>query len=282
MFAFLRKAEAERSLEELPVSRIVPNPNQPRRHFDEAALASLAESIKREGLLRPLAVRKKGARYELISGERRLRAIKQLGYKRVLCIVDRSAGEEDSALIALIENTQREDPDFFEEGECCLRLMNRLRLSPQELAWRIGKSRGFVAGKLRLLKLEPSVRESIRRFALSERHASAVLKLDETESRLELVRMAGEGRLSAIETEKLARRMLNQTRAERRIVQKPRAVTVWLVKDYRVFINTVDAACDKLRSGGLKVEMDRNEREDGLDIVIRVTMERVKGGGSAL
>lgn len=285
LFGFLRNSVRERTLEALPVSRIIANPNGMRRFADEEGISELAESIAHSGLLRPLAVRKKGMRYELVSGERRLQAVKKLGYKRVLCLVTRSGGE-DLALMAMIESLQSEAPDAFEEAECCLKLMNRLRLSEEQLARRLGKSPRFIADKLRLLDIEPSVRDGIRRYELSDRHALAVLALKETEARLELVRQAGEGRLDAEETEACAARMLKgepasieQTKTEMP-EKKPRRVVVRLVKDYRVFLNTVSTACEQLRSGGLKVDLDKSDREDGLDIVIRVTRERVKRASS--
>lgn len=275
LFDFLRNTRKAQRLELLPVSRIVPSENGRQRRFDEKSIAELAGSIAHSGLLCPLTVRKKGAKYELVSGERRLRAVKLLGYRRVLCIVNGGAGE-NAALVAMIEDIQSEKPDFFEVGECCLKLMNRLNLSGEQLAHRMGKSRGFVEEKLALLAIEPTVRDGIRSCALSEQHAKAVLALDETEKRLELVRRAGEERLSARETELLAKRMLAGVDEKKRAEQKPRRTVVRLVRDYRVFLNTVSIACDQLRSGGLKVDMDRKDREDGLELVISVTRESVK------
>lgn len=295
LFGLFGRSGRVRTLEVLPVSRIIANQNGLRKVVDEEGISELAESIANSGLLRPLAVHKKGLKYELVSGERRLRAVKKLGHKRVLCIVDRSGGD-DLALTAMIESLQSEAPDAFVQAECCLKLMNRLKMSEEQLAGRMGKSRRFVADKLCLLNIEPSVRDGIRRYALSERHARAALMLDETEQRLELVRIAGEGRLDAEQTEALAERMTagerpydadgsgtkpeSETKPE--IVPeikpetKPRRVVVRLVKDYRVFLNTVNTACEQLRSGGIKVDVDKSDREDGLDIVIRVTRERAK------
>lgn len=289
LFGLFGRSGRVRTLEVLPVSRIIANQNGLRKVVDEEGISELAESIANSGLLRPLAVHKKGLKYELVSGERRLRAVKKLGHKRVLCIVDRSGGD-DLALTAMIESLQSEAPDAFVQAECCLKLMNRLKMSEEQLAGRMGKSRRFVADKLCLLNIEPSVRDGIRRYALSERHARAALMLDETEQRLELVRLAGEGRLDAEQTEALAERMIAGERPcdaegyetkpeiepEIKPETKPRRVVVRLVKDYRVFLNTVNTACEQLRSGGIKVDMDKSDREDGLDIVIRVTRERAK------
>lgn len=277
LFGFLKNKQAGHRLEELPVSRIVTIENRRRKNADDGSLDELARSIAHSGLLCPLSVRKKGARYELVSGERRLRAVKRLGYKRVLCIVN-AGPAENTALVSMIEDIQSERPDFFEVGESCLKLMNRLALSAEQLAARLGKSRSFVEDKLALLAIEPTVRDAIRRYELSERHARAVLALDETEKRLALVHRAGEGGLGAEETELLARRMLGEV-CENRTEEKPRRAVVRLVRDYRVFLNTVSIACEQLRSGGLKVDMDSSNREDGLDLVISVTRERVKPRG---
>ena len=273
LFDFLKdkKPGSDRSLEEIPAALIVPNPAQPRKTFDEESIAELARSIEQVGLIQPIVVRKNGAVYELISGERRLRAIRSLGMEKVPCIVDRQSQDADSALMAVIENLQREDLDFFEESECYRTLLSELGLTQEQLAERLGKSQSFIANKLRLLKLEPEVRAAITRGGLSERHARAVLKLDSAEDRLELVSRAGKGKLSVQETERLAERMLDEMYQKRRGGAKPRPVLIRLVKDYRVFMNTINQACDQLRSGGVQAETEQIDRDDGIDIVIHIT-----------
>lgn len=258
-------------LEELPVAAIVPNPAQPRKTFDDESISELAQSIVQVGLIQPLVVRKNGSTYELISGERRLRAVRSLGMQKVLCIVDKQTQDADSALMAVIENLQREDLNYFEESECYKTLLDELHLTQEELAVRIGKSQSFVANKLRLLKLEPEAQEAIKRYGLSERHARAVLKLNTPEDRLDIITRAGEGKLSVNETERIVEKTLNEQFDKKRSGAKPRPVIVRLVKDYRVFMNTVNMACDQLRSGGVDVEVEQADREDGVDITIHVT-----------
>ena len=260
-----------RTLMEIPASAIVPNPAQPRKSFDEESIAELARSIEQLGLIQPLVVRKNGGVYELISGERRLRAIRSLGMKKVLCIVESGTGDAESALMAVVENLQREDLGFFEEAECYKTLTDGLGLTQEELAARIGKSQSFIANKLRLLRIEPNVREAIDRYGLTERHARAVLRLRSAAERMAVVMRAGENRLSVNETEHLVEKKLDSGYDARRAGSKPRPVIVRLVKDYRVFLNTIDAACDKLRSGGTEVSLTKTDREDGLDLVIRIT-----------
>lgn len=273
VFDFLKdkKTEADRTLEEVPVAFIVPNPAQPRKTFDDETIAELARSIKQVGLIQPLVVRKNGPVYELISGERRLRAVRSLGMDKVLCIVDRQTQDADSALMAVIENLQREDLNFFEEAECYKALIEELGLTQEELAARLGKSQSFIANKLRLLKLTGEIRREIKRFGLSERHARAVLKLDGDEDRLRVIRRSGEEKLSVHETEKLVEKTLNERFDKKQAGAKPRPKIVRLVKDYRVFMNTVNIACEQLRSGGCGVRVDQTDTEDGVEIIIRVT-----------
>lgn len=273
LFDFIKdkKSELGRTLEELPVAVIVPNPAQPRKTFDDESIAELAQSIRQVGLIQPLVVRKNGGIYELISGERRLRAIRSLGIKKVLCIVDRQTQDADSALMAVIENLQREDLNCFEEAECYKALIDELGLTQEELAARIGKSQSFVANKLRLLKLAPEAREAITAGGLSERHARAVLRLDDPDDRMKAIEKAGEGRLSVTETERLVERLLDESYDKKRSGAKPRPVIIRLVKDYRVFMNTINTACDQLRSGGVDVQVEQQDRADGVDIAIRVT-----------
>ena len=273
LFDFIKdkKSELGRTLEELPVAVIVPNPAQPRKTFDDESIAELAQSIRQVGLIQPLVVRKNGGIYELISGERRLRAIRSLGIKKVLCIVDRQTQDADSALMAVIENLQREDLNCFEEAECYRALIGELGLTQEELAARIGKSQSFVANKLRLLKLAPEAREAITAHGLSERHARAVLRLDDPDDRMKAIKKVGEGRLSVTETERLVERLLDESYDKKRSGAKPRPVIIRLVKDYRVFMNTINTACDQLRSGGVDVQVEQQDRADGVDIAIRVT-----------
>ncbi len=262
-----RRTEDGRSLEELPVDSVFPNPAQPRKVFDEESIAELARSIEQVGLIQPIVVRRNGPVYELISGERRLRAVKKLGRAKILCIVEKGKEDTDSALMAVVENLQREDLGFFEEAECYRQLIGEFGLTQEELSGRIGKSQSFVANKLRLLKLGEDERTLIQTGGLSERHARALLKLDDAEERLAVIKKAAGDRLSVQQTENLVEKTLSGGARG----GKPRPVVIRLVKDYRVFMNTVNKACDQLRSGGVGVETEQRDRSDGVDIVIRIT-----------
>ena len=255
-------------LADIPVSLILPNPDQPRRSFDDESIAELAASIKQVGLIQPLVVRRSGDRYELVAGERRLRAVKLLGQSSVKCIVSTAFDEEDSALMAIVENLQREDLHFFEEAECYASLLEKLRLTQDELAARIGKSQSFIANKLRILKLSPEVRAAIVGAKLSERHTRALLRLSSDAEREAVIERIVSRSLSVKETEKLVDGMVETAQ---NAGAKPRPKIMRIFRDYKLFINTVNSACDQLRESGLTVEVEQTDRDNGVDIVIRVS-----------
>ena len=211
-----RTTESQRRLLEIPVEKIVPNPNQPRVTFDDDTIAELAQSISQVGLIQPLVVRRSGSGYELVAGERRLRACKSLGMETVTCIVEDSMQEESSAMVALIENLQREDLHYMEEAQCYYALLNNYNLTQEELAKRLGRSQSSIANKLRLLRLSPDVVSAIRENGLSERHARAVLKLKDEEVQLAVIKRTAEKNLSVKDTERLVEKTLDKMYDETR------------------------------------------------------------------
>ena len=263
--------EPTKRLEDVPVALIIPNPHQPRQSFDEESIQELAASIRQVGLIQPLVVRKTGDSYELIAGERRLRAVKTLGWDRVQCIDDGDLGEEDSALIAIVENLQREDLHFFEEAESYAALLKKLNITQDELAERIGKSQSFIANKLRMLRLSPEVREAVVASGLSERHTRALLRLNSDEDRKTVIQKAAAESLSVKETEKLVEGILNSDFDKKKDGARPRPRIIRIFKDYKLFVNTVNTACDQLRESGLNVEVEQTEHDGGVDIVIKVS-----------
>lgn len=256
-------------LTEIPLGAILPNPNQPRREFDEEKIAELARSIEQVGLIQPLIVRRSGDFFELIAGERRLRALKQLGAHSARCIIDDRDDGDDPAFMAIIENLQREDLHYFEEAECYFALIERLGLTQEQLAERIGKSQSFIANKLRLLKLGPELRKTLASSGLSERHARALVRLPDDGLRQKAAKTAFSRGLSVKETEKLVDKMLSESKERSALRTKPRMIRIF--RDYRVFINTINSACDLLRESGLAVEVGQTELNNGVDITIRVT-----------
>lgn len=246
----------------LPPERIRPNPGQPRRHFDRAGLEELAESISRHGLLQPVTVRRQGEVYELIAGERRLRAARLAGLAEIPCLLLDLDGEQ-SSLAALVENLQRQDLDCWEEAEGIARLMQTWGLTQEQAAARLGKSPSAVANKLRLLKHSPAVRAALREHGLSERHARALLRLPEEAQRLEAAAAIVEGDLTVSRTEALVERMLSEQ-------PKPRPARKLLVRDLRLFLNSVDRHLETLRQAGIPAAAERAETEEELVLTIRL------------
>ncbi len=254
------KRDMERSLFLLPITSIRPNPAQPRRSFGREELQELTISIAQVGLIQPLTVRPASGGYELISGERRLRACELLGLKEVPCIVEQVDAEK-SAVMALVENVQRADLSFWEEAEGYRRLLTVYSLSREELCQRIGKSPAFLSNKLRLLKLPAAVREAAEQGALSERHARCLLSLETESSQLQLVeRIVREG-WSVRQTEAFLARSAPQP--------KPLRV-LRLTRDCRLFLNGLNTLLDQLRQAGMGAEMETEKRPDGLDVVVHV------------
>lgn len=259
-----QKKTQERVLVELPVEAIRPNPYQPRQRFDEEELDGLKQSIAEAGLIQPLVVRALAGRYELIAGERRLRACKLLGMDRVLCVVQRCEAEEDSALMALIENVQRRDLHFFEEAECYRAVLRTYRMTQETLAKKLGKTQSFLANKLRLLQFSPDLRRKMTEANLSERHVRALLRLGDDRLSEELTARIAEKHMTVKEVERLIERILTSAQAPK----KPRLLR--LLKDYRLFVNSVKVGAEQLRDTGLAVELIQTDFEDGVDMLVRV------------
>ena len=275
VFDFRKDAKTEgndRKLTEIPVASIRRNPYQPRVTFDEESIAELAQSIRQVGLIQPLVVRKApdGA-YELVAGERRLRAVKSLGMENVTCIVEQGMEDESSAMMALIENLQREDLHYLEEAQCYNTLLSTYNLTQEELAARLGKSQSSIANKLRLLRLTEEVKSAMAEAHLTERHARALLKLKDEKTQLALVDKIAKKSLSVKETEKLVDKTLNRLYDEKADGARPRPKILRIVKDYRLFMNTINAAVNTLRETGMTVAVEQEDRENGVDIHIHVT-----------
>lgn len=274
VFDFIRSsdgAKGSKRLVEVNVASIHPNPYQPRATFDEESIAELAQSIQQVGLLQPLLVRKVDDGYELVAGERRLRAVTSLGMEKVACIVQQDIEDESSAMMALIENLQREDLHYLEEAQCYQKLLETYGLTQEELANRLGKSQSSIANKLRLLKLSDDVKAAMTEKRLSERHARALLKLTDDKQRLDAVEKIAEKGLSVKETEQMVEKTLNKAYDEKQDGAKPRPKLMRIVRDYRLFMNTINQAVNQLRESGMTVEVEQSDRADGVDIKISVT-----------
>ncbi|MDO4572274.1 MAG: ParB/RepB/Spo0J family partition protein [Clostridia bacterium] len=263
----------ERRLMTLPVDCIRPNPYQPRRNFDEADLKELAASIREAGLIQPLVVQKTARSFELIAGERRLRACRMLGMREVPCVVQGPIrNDENGALMALIENVQRRDLNYIEEAECYRAVLRTYGMTQEELAARLGKSQAFLANKLRVLHLSPAVRRKLLEYCLTERHARALLRLRDERLQLEALERVREKGLNVKETERLVERVIAAVSAP----PKPRLLR--LLKDYRLFLNSVKCGAEQLRDTGLSVELIQTDLEDGVDMLVRVRRAAPRGG----
>ncbi|MBQ9544732.1 MAG: ParB/RepB/Spo0J family partition protein [Clostridia bacterium] len=266
------------------------NPRQPRRKFSEEGIVTLADSISRHGLIQPISVRYLGKRagYELIAGERRLRACRLLGMEKVPCIVFENVDELKSAELAMIENLHREQLGVFEEAAAIEELMKRSGMNQAEAAKALSLSRCAVSNKLRLLALSPQQRNAVVEGGLGERHARAVLSIPDDAGRTLILEYAAKEGLSAKKTEDLVTEYLSDPEGVRARLTappktpkqekepeseqetKPKPIRKFFVKDVRIFINSVDKALRMVKECGIDVSADRREDENGIEYMIRV------------
>lgn len=255
----------------IPLEHIVPNPHQPRRDFDPAALAELADSIRQYGVLQPATVRTRGRDYELVAGERRFRAAKLAGLKELPCLIAQ-VGEEDSALLALMENLQRRDLNYMEEAAAIAQLVQRWGLSQEEAARKLGKSQSAVANKLRLLRLPGTVVELLQQGDLSERHARALLRLADEEEQLAAAKTIIARGLNVAQTEEYIESLLRKIQ-----VTPPHRRPTFILKDVRLFLNSLDRSLSLMRSAGVDAACGRQDTEDEILLTIRIPKARRVG-----
>lgn len=242
---------------------IYPNPDQPRRSFSMDELEGLAQSIHENGMLQPISVRiREGGGYELIAGERRLRAAGMIGMATVPCIVIRAQSEQ-SAVFALLENLQREDLNFFEEARAIASLMNHYGLSQEEMALRLGKAQSTLSNKLRLLRLSPRMCAQIEHAGLTERHARALLKLEDEHERQLVLDQVVRNQMNVAQTEKLVESRLKPKQGKKRNIK-------FLFRDVRIFMNTITHAVDTMRQAGIEADSERTEDEAYITYTVRI------------
>jgi ParB family chromosome partitioning protein len=257
----------------VPVEEIVPGPLQPRQHFSREGLEELRDSIALHGVLQPLTVRQKGDRFELIAGERRLRAARMAGLSEVPCIL-MDVDMEASGVIALIENIQRRDLDFIEEAEGISQLIRLFGLSQEQAARRLGKSQSAVANKLRLLRLPRDVLERLRAEDLSERHARALLRLPDADTQRRALDFIIDQRMTVAAAEAYIDRLCAPAAPDVPPAPPesapPRRKSVFLMKDVRLFLNTMDRSVDLMRSGGVDAKVRREETDEALVVTVSI------------
>ena len=253
----------------VPLSKIVPNPYQPRKEFESEALSELADSIRQYGVLQPLLVAPgKDDTYILIAGERRLRASTMAGLGTVPVIVSEYTSQQ-IAEIALIENLQRKDLHYLEEAEGYERLVNTFHLTQESMAIRVGKKQSTIANKLRLLRLPGSVRKKLHDSDLTERHARILLKLENEDLQKAVLQKVLKGHLNVRQTEALVEKTLKE--AGKLNQKKPRFV---IVNDVRIYLNSIKEIMETVKTSGIPSSME--QEMDGDDVVVTLRIKNVK------
>lgn len=260
----------------LRIDSIKPNPYQPRKKFDLSMLEELRDSIKQYGVLQPINVRViSGSHYELVAGERRLRAATMAGLVDIPAII-LDVSESDSAIMALIENLQREDLTYLEEAEGYASLLDDHNLTQEELALKIGKSQSTIANKIRLLKLSPLIKKILMDNNLTERHARALLKLRDEQLQHKVLKMVCERGLNVKKTEDLIDRVIERytkEKTEREIKQKQ---LTRAVKDIRIFVNTIKQAVLLMKKSGVQAQAAQFDRGKYIEFIVRIPKNQVQ------
>jgi len=252
----------------LPIESVRPNPYQPRKEMCDEALKDLCASIKQYGLMQPIVVRQINEwDFELIAGERRLRACKMLGMPQISAVVVRVGGT-DSAVMALIENIQRENLGYMEEAEAFCTLLSEHGITQEELAERLGKKQSTIANKIRILKLSPQIRSILAEHNLSERHARALLRLPDEKSRIKALNIIIGRGLNVQKSEELVEAMLGGGESQKKQIPETRNIRIF--KDVRIFSNTIRQAVDMMKKSGILAQTSKVENEDYIEYTIKI------------
>ena len=263
--------KSENTISEIPIIKIRPNRAQPRKQFNEDELSALSRSISENVILQPLTVRKASpTEFELIAGERRLRAAILAGMKRVPCIIVKCSDKE-SAVYALLENLQRADLGMFEEARGISRLIRRYGLTQEQAAAKLGKTQSTIANKLRLLKLSPEEQEWIEKAGLTERHARALLRIDNEEQRREALSKIISENLNVTRSEELVGIYTHNNPRSQGHRGKSKAV----IKDLRIFLNTINKAVDTMRLSGIDAQSVKTDTENFIEYTIRIPKAQI-------
>lgn len=253
---------------EIEIKQIMPNPHQPRKSFPDNEIAALAESISQNGILQPLSVRRMGDKFELIAGERRLRAAKFCGLSVVPCIVH-EISDRNSAILALVENIQRQDLSFFEEAVAIEKLITYYGMTQEDAASKLGKAQSTIANKLRLLRITPEERNLIMKFNLTERHARALLKLASPEERLTVLDKIIKHNLNVEKSEKLIEDFIGLQK-ERASYKKRSKV----FQNVKMFVNTINKAVETMQAAGISADSRKIQNEDYIEYRVRIPIQK--------
>jgi ParB family chromosome partitioning protein len=259
------------TIEYIPVEKIRPNPYQPRKSFDKMALDELTNSVKSYGVMQPISVRMiNQSSFELVAGERRLRACKNAGIDKIPAVIV-EVNDKDSAVLALIVNLQRENLNFLEETEAYYNLMKDYGFTQDQLAKSMGKSQSTIANKLRLLKLSPVIKKTILENGLSERHARALLRLPDEQLQLKVLKRVIDQGLNVKRTEELVEQTIQKImhQSEEKKEQKMKR----FLKDIRLFTNTIQQAVDLIQQSGVDAKYTMHEKDDFYEIKIQIPVK---------
>lgn len=267
MQVFKSKENESMKVLSLPINSVYPNPAQPRKYFDTISLEELTSSVEEFGVLQPITVRKVRDGYEIVAGERRFRAAENAGLDSIPAIIIH-ADEKKSALLALLENLQRDDLTFFEIAESYQNLIRNQGMTQEEIAKKLGKSQSTIANKLRLLRLYPRTKRLVTEYSLSERHARALLHLNDEESQIIAVNTINDKKLNVSQSEELVKKMLSSD-----IQKSGQTLKLKSFQDLRVFTNTIKRAIDVMRNGGINADMQTNSFDWGIEYIIKIKNE---------
>lgn len=250
----------------IPIKNIRPNPYQPRKTFSKRALEELSQSIKEYGVIQPISIRRiNDDNYELVAGERRLRAAELVDLESIPSIV-LSMKDQDSAIIALIENLQREDLNFIEEAEGFQQLIEDHGFTQQELAQKVGKNQSTVANKLRILRLDTEIKKILLENNLSERHARALLKLHDKELQMAVLEKIIKNDLNVKKTEDLIKGMLEDMTKE----EPSNKQNVKSLINFRIYLNTIKNAYNAIKDSGIDAEYIQKDKGDFIEVVVKI------------
>lgn len=260
---------------QIPTEKLLPNPYQPRKQFKSEDMLSLSESIKENGVLQPLLCRQinNSDYYEIVAGERRLRASILANLQTVPCVVI-DCDYESSAVFSILENIQRSDLDFFEEAQAISQLINYFGMTQEQIGKKLGKSQSALSNKLRLLKLPVEVRYFIEKEGLTERHARALLRLEKEKDMWTTLKLIKEKGLNIEQTEAYIDSITDKK-------VKPRRNVVKIFKDVRIFVNTVNKAIQTMKEAGIDAESDKTETDEYIEFRVRIPKEAKKAEEAA-
>lgn len=264
--------EKPNKIYEIAVERIIPNPHQPRILFDDDALCLLAESIKQNGIIQPITLRRAtGNRYELVSGERRLRAAIKIGMKKIPAVII-DITERNSAVLALVENIQRQDLSFFEEAIAIAKLIDFYGMTQEDAAIKLGKKQSTISNKLRLLRLSPKEMNLISEAGLTERHARAFIRISDEKTRLSVIEKVITMGLNVEKTERLIEREIKISKEKENLRRR----SVIFGGEVKLFLNTIDKAIETMQAAGINAEMERKKGEEFIEY--KIVIPYVKKG----